>query len=313
MSIRLLQTGFMAILAIACLDTDAGPYSPPAGTDGSEAIHMNSELITGWAIGWTNYQIGARANPEWQILTNALGKADGTSFDIVSLGAGGSITMLFDPPITDGPGPDFAIFENAFNHAFLELAFVEVSTDGTNFHRFPSHSLTPDPDPDPGSPFVSIDASDLAGLAGTFVQGFGTPFDIADIPLPPACNLTQVRWVRLIDIIGDGLTLDSLGNKIFDPTPTEGSAGFDLDAIGVIHFDLTTALTADRSGVRVWFDAPTNRMYHVEFTSDLTQPDQWTVISEFIYGDNASHSMIHANPFAGAGTYRIVVNFIPSP
>jgi len=308
MSIRLLQTGFMAILAIPCIDTHAGPYSPPAGTEGSEAIHMDLTLFTGWAVGWTNYQVGAETDPTWQTPMNALGKAEGSFSNIVSLGAGGSITMIFDPPITDGPGPDFAVFENSINHTFLELAFVEVSADGTNFHRFPSHSLTPSLVPS----FGSIDARDISGLAGTFIQGFGTPFDIAELPPTPEYNLNQVRWVRLIDIIGDGPTLDSLGNKIFDPTPTVQSAGFDLDAIGVIHFALMTELTADRNDVRVLFDAPTNRMYHVEFTSDLTQPDQWTIISEFIYGDNASHSMIHENPFAGAGAYRVVINLLSS-
>ena len=309
MSIRLFQTGYTALLAIACVDAHAGPYSPPAGTEGSEAIHLDSKLFTGWAVGWTNYQVGPEADPIWQHPTNALGKAKGTFSDIVSLGAGGSITMIIDPPITDGPGPDFAVFENTINHTFLELAFVEVSADGLHFHRFPSHSLTPGPVPS----FGSIDVSDISGLAGTFLQGFGTPFDLADLSPSPGSNLNQIRWVRLIDIIGNGLTVDSFGNKIFDPTPTVQSAGFDLDAIGIIHFAPTTALTADRNGIRVCFDAPTNRIYHVEFTSDLTQPDRWTIISDFINGDNTSHAMIHSNPFAGAGAFRIVVHFVPLP
>jgi len=33
--------------------------------------------------------------------------------------------------------------------------------------------------------------------------------------------------------VGDGSNLDSLGEVIYDPYPTSGSAGFDLDAVGV--------------------------------------------------------------------------------
>ena len=41
--------------------------------------------------------------------------------------------------------------------------------------------------------------------------------------------------VRLVDIVGDGTYQDSSGDVIYDPFPTAESAGFDLDAIGVIH------------------------------------------------------------------------------
>ena len=65
----------------------------------------------------------------------------------VSLGDGGTVVLTFPQPIGDVPGPDFAVFENGFkafdNSFFLELAHVEVSSDGVNFYRFPSSSLTP--------------------------------------------------------------------------------------------------------------------------------------------------------------------------
>ena len=46
---------------------------------------------------------------------------------VISLGDGGSVTLYFNPPIVNGPGFDFAVFENAFNDSFLELAHVEIS------------------------------------------------------------------------------------------------------------------------------------------------------------------------------------------
>ena len=66
---------------------------------------------------------------------------------MVSLGKGGSITLSFDPPVSNGDGWDFAVFENGFEDTFLELAYVEVSSDGVVFVRFDNASLTPDPVP----------------------------------------------------------------------------------------------------------------------------------------------------------------------
>jgi len=45
----------------------------------------------------------------------------------------------------------------------------------------------------------------------------------------------NVGWVRIVDIVGDGSYFDTSGDIIYDPYPTTGSAGFDLDAIGVLN------------------------------------------------------------------------------
>ena len=44
----------------------------------------------------------------------------------------------------NGNSWDFCVFENAFNDSFLELGFVEVSSNGNDFYRFPSTSFTQD-------------------------------------------------------------------------------------------------------------------------------------------------------------------------
>ncbi len=49
----------------------------------------------------------------------------------------------FGFPLWNGPGPDFAVFENAFTDEFLELALVAVSSDGINYFEFPAISLSP--------------------------------------------------------------------------------------------------------------------------------------------------------------------------
>ena len=81
------------------------------------------------------------------------------SSGVVSLGDGGYGILTFDEPIDNGLGWDFAVFENSFSDDFLELAFVEVSSDGINFFRFPATSLTQDIVQVGG--FGNIDANEL--------------------------------------------------------------------------------------------------------------------------------------------------------
>lgn len=213
----------------------AQPFAPPANEEGSTAIHMDDSVFVGWAVDYRDYNTGKRLDPAFQTPEKALGKAGGTSFDVVSLGEGGEITMVFDdPPIENGEGWDFAVFANPYDDYFLELAYVEVSSDGDTFVRFDSISYTPDPVPS----FGRVDATLVTGLAGKYRQGFGVPFDLSELSEKPEVRdgrvaRADIRYVRIVDIIGDGRDKDSHGNPIYDPYPTTGSAGFDLDAIGV--------------------------------------------------------------------------------
>lgn len=210
----------------------AGPYAPAAGKPGSTAVSKEDPAITNWATGYLNYVQGADLTDTWKTPEKALGKAVGDSFDIVSLGNGGGITLTFNGSIKNGAGADFAVFENSFSDTFLELGFVEVSSDGSLYFRFPTVSLTPDP----VSAFGSLDPTNLNGLAGKYRQGYGTPFDLSALVGTAGLNINDVRYVRIVDVLGNGSELDGLGHKIYDPYKTTQSAGFDLDAIGVIHF-----------------------------------------------------------------------------
>lgn len=212
----------------------AGPYAPAAGVSGSTAIALDSPAFVAWAEHVAEYLPGTHLDATWQHTEKVLGPAQGTSDDVVSLGRGGQITLRFTPPITNGPGWDFAVFENSFRDTFLELAYVEVSSNGIDFIRFPNISLTPTAVP----AFGSIDPTDIDGLAGKYRQGFGTPFDLTaladqDAVIQGRVDLTAISHIRLVDIVGDGSALDSDSAEIYDPYPTNGSAGFDLDAVGV--------------------------------------------------------------------------------
>lgn len=214
----------------------AQAYPPPAGQKGSEAIAMDDERIVAWASDVTQVQFGEDVDEQWQEKDLALGPAQGTSTDILCLGRGGSVVLQFNPPITDGPGYDFAVFENGINDTFLELASVEISSDGKTFVAFATAYLGTSPI----DTYGSVDTTMVGGLAGKYRAGFGTPFDLSLLEFAPEVlcgelDLKQVRYVRIKDVIGDGSQLDSFAHPIYDPYPTTGSAGFDLDAIAVLN------------------------------------------------------------------------------
>ena len=226
-----------------------GPYPPAAGQPGSTAIYKDSTSIKSWATGieiyrgWVNiadtsvYYNGSN-KATFGYPSIALGAAQQSSYDVVSFGDGGMATLTFDRAIVNGTGPDFVVFENGFSDTFLELAFVEVSSDGSRFVRFPSVSLTQTETQVGG--FDLLDPTNIHNLAGKYRQGYGTPFDLNDLTDSTGIDLNNIRFVRLIDVVGnindEFCTYDSQGNKVNDPWETPfHSCGFDLDAIGVIN------------------------------------------------------------------------------
>ena len=209
----------------ACGLAGAGPYAPAAGQLGTTAILRTSPQIGAWADRVISYQVGTDCLAQWQDTTKALGPATSDPAHITCLGAGGTITVGFPGFIKNGPGADFVIFENALTDSFLECAFVEVSRDGVNYVRFPNHSLTPSA----VNSFGSIDPTNIVGLGCKYRQPYGEPYDLTDV------GLSDAAYVRLVDVVGDGSAHDSDGHSIYDPYPNAQTAGFDLDAIGVIN------------------------------------------------------------------------------
>ena len=249
---------------------------------------MLNPIFRGWATKVVEY---APADQTWSGLgvwndpAKALGPVTGQNFDVVSLGESdrkeidqglppGHITLAFGDPndrgaIRNGKGYDFAVFENAFISQFTtqmgssqgqmlaELAYVEVSTNGQDFVRFPCVSLTPSR----VGAYGTIEISNLHNLAGKHPNAngicTGTPFDLEELAGQPqvlsgAVDLNDVRYVRLVDVPGSGDFCDdaaeqidpstgpnwacySKNHPIYDMWPTWGSGGFDLEAIGILH------------------------------------------------------------------------------
>lgn len=210
----------------ASMSIDGGSDLPDAGPD--DLLPPTLETLP-YARAIVSYTPGEHAGfGQTSYPDIALGPPKGAgdsagSLDVLSLGVGGSIVLDFgDYDVIDGPGIDLIVFENAFfaggdpTQPFTEPAEVALSEDGESWHRFEC---------DPQS-------AARAGCAGiTPVQAYD-PLEV--YPLDP--ELTG----------GDGFDLESLGLsraryvRIADLSETgeSNNAGFDLDAVGLVHFEL---------------------------------------------------------------------------
>jgi len=249
---------------------------------------MLNPIFRGWATEVASYAPAPDVGSSWVDPLKALGPAAGDQTDIVSLGdldasqiaqgtPPGRITIVFGDPcnpddpahIRDVNGYDFVVFENSFisiftnpiygfveGQVFGELGYVEVSTDGVNFVRFPSVSLTDGP----VGPFGTIDINNVYNLAGKHPNGYGvctgTPFDLRELANEPAVrdgtvDINNIVFVRIVDIPGTGDFNDlavryidpnsfpawqcyDANHRIYDPWLTMDSSGVDLEAIGVL-------------------------------------------------------------------------------
>lgn len=205
--------------------------------------------------------------------TSAVGPAGQNG--VVSLGDGGYAILTFDPPIADGPGWDFAVFENAFNDTFLELAFVEVSSNGLDFVRFPATSLTQDT-MQIGT-FGGLDATLIDNLAGKYRAGYGTPFDLQQLAGVQGLDVMAVTHVKIVDVVGsinpNYATYDQFGHKVNDPWPTPfDGGGFDLDAVGVIHTSVLASRAFDPQGVFRLFPNPARAACWLQAKEGIPQP-----------------------------------------
>jgi hypothetical protein len=219
-------------------------FAPAPGNTGTTAIKKDSSIIIGWANGIELTRgLMNKSNPSAGYASygdklDAIRSDESTTYDIVSLGDSGVAILTFDRPIQNELGPDFVVFENGFVDNFIELAFVEVSSDGIHFFRFPSTSEAPT-NVQIG-PFDMSDCRYFNNLAGKYRLGYGTPFDLEELSSTNGLDISSITHVKIIDVIGSLNPLigsfDSHGTIINDLFPTEfPSGGFDLDAVGVIH------------------------------------------------------------------------------
>ncbi len=268
---------------------------------------------------------------------------DGTTRHVLSLGNGGSIVLSFNRAVDNGAGPDFAVFENGFtdespldgtvregatnSFTYAELAFVDVATTTSAWARFPCVYLGTDivynlPDVTTNR-FASQDVTLLDGLAGKHAIGFGTPFDLSVLTNEPnvrngAVNLSRINYIRLTDVIGSGSTTDSTGRAIYDPyynfqtgypDPAfpASNDGFDLRAVGVIHFAAPEAAIrrGESNRVEILVQTMTNRNYQLQ-SADILVETNWVNVGSVLAGDDAEHLLAETNKMGSCRYYRVV-------
>ena len=240
----------LSILLLAMVPVSLwAQFAPAQDKPGTTAMHADSSAFVAWATGCTVERGLMRIDkPENGLAsfgeeTLALGVPGGT-MDVVSLGDGGTATLTFESPICNGIGPDFAVFENGFANAqnpdtwALELGFVEVSSDGENFFRFPAVTYV-QTETQLGNA-GSIVPEQLHNFASKYGAFYGTPFDLDEVEDNALLDKNHITHVRIVDVVGNidpqYATYDSEGHIINDPWPTGfASSGMDLDAVGVIH------------------------------------------------------------------------------
>lgn len=258
-------------------------FPPAAGQPGTTALHADSSAFIGWAVGCevqrgpqdiSSIGLGPASTGDASM---AIGPA--TMNDVVSLGDGGIAILTFSRPITNGPGWDFAVFENSFSDTYLEFAFVEVSSNGTDYFQFPATSNTPVETQ--VAAFGDVAPTHIDNLAGKYRGGFGTPFDLEQMDGIQGLDILAITHVKLIDVVGSiqpaFATYDHLGQAVNDPWSTPfASSGFDLDAVGVIN-QQTTGIGETRVPALHVSAYPNPMRSHGRLQFDLARAQQVTI------------------------------------
>jgi hypothetical protein len=299
-------------------------YAPQAGISGSTAVSSGSPDIEGWAgycsvhrgyIDIANKALGTTTGGD---SSSATGVPDG---GIVCLGDSGVAIIRFDAALYDGPGPDFAVFENGFKDpadesmAFLELAFVEVSSDGINYFRFPANSHTPVNTQIPASG-VYMNATLIHNLAGKYVAGYGTPFDLNELAGIAGLDISNVTHIRLVDVVGaisGPGSVDIEGNVINDPYPTNfPTGGFDLDAVAAMHLHQTGLAVSGSKAVATISPNPATNYFNIHTNVSASNNLRAAVVS--VTGQQMATVTLNGNTTTvdiarfPAGMYYIIIS-----
>ncbi len=228
---QLSQDGFMLDASedspdSAQLEFDGlGPVSSDTRAQSDEAscpedLPYASEVVA-FAAG-INAGYGQKNMPGVVLGPPTPGSPNSGSLDVLTLGVGGEIILGFgERTILNGPGADFIVWENAFwlggdpTAPFAELGEVAVSGDGEVWHTFPCDTGVEESyDPLCAGWRARQDFDPCLLVPLDPITSGGDPFDLEVL------GLEEVRFVRIRDRGEEG------------GAPT---AGFDLDAIGIVH------------------------------------------------------------------------------
>ena len=153
--------------------------------------------------------------------SNCLGAPDGssTNYHATNLGENGSIVLTFPEPIVaNGVGNEFAVFGNGLATGYCKLGQVWVSQDDVTWYEMPNYSYTPSPLSTYSEEMV---LTNIEGYCGKYEAGYGEPFSLEALNSFYGIDLTEVSYVKITDVQGNGSYFDSNGNVIFDNYPND--------------------------------------------------------------------------------------------
>jgi hypothetical protein len=313
------------------------PYNDWKHSSPQDPNAVINPIFRGWATEVVNYNQTPGVDSQWSDPNKTLGPVIGNATDIFSLGdlsreqidqgeSVGWIILTFDEPIRNNRGYDFAIFENgllsnyttsegsAAGEILAELAYVEVSSNGEDFVRFPSLSLTEQP----GDLFSTIEMNNVYNLAGKHPNAYnictGTPFDLQELAdhsmvTSGLVDINDIKYIRLVDIPGTGDFYDdavtyidpntwpawdyySDNHPVYDAwntslVPLYPSGGFDLEAIGILEeqeysADINMDGIVDESDLDMFLSAWQSHIGQENWTArcDLAEPKNYVIDSE---------------------------------
>lgn len=297
------------------------PFAPQATISGSTAVIKTDASIKGWATqctieqGWLDIADKSQGKVNFGEGANATGIADNS---LVCLGDSGTAVLTFNNVIYNGAGADFVVFENGFansanpEEAFLEYAFVEVSSDGINYTRFPAVSLSDTVQMPMSGRYTNTRA--IHNLAGKYVGNYGTPFDLDELAGTPGLDINNITHIRLVDVVGSIGThgqVDKNGRKINDPYPTPiSTGGFDLDAVGAMYLKWPSSVPTVASDMNLQvFPNPVSNYVQVSFKQQ-PKGELFATITD-MKGSVVKHSALVNNQVSVAslttGVYYLVV------
>jgi hypothetical protein len=150
---------------------------------------------------------------------NIYGPPESSRTDVVSFGNGGfMIIELKGYVIVNDSGADFTIFENPFS-GWTERATVAVSSDGISYTSFPCDPFDPEGVYEGCAGVNEINYSEIDEDMLDPSSSGGDTYDLATIDAPE-----PIRYIKITD-----------DETCTSPPLCTSSAGFDLDAIGIIN------------------------------------------------------------------------------
>ena len=165
--------------------------------------------------------------------------------EVVSIGEGGSITVLFEEPVTDDPNNPFGIDLLIFGNSFLGLSEFPADESTTATGVFPEG----------GAVFVSQDGVNFVEVVGAQADGLFPTLGYTDVTEPfPAAASVPTDFTLPVDPSANvvGLTTSQLVSLY---NGSGGGAGIDLGLLGLSEISYVRVTNPIGSGVTPEIDA----------------------------------------------------------